>query len=48
MFSALLTAKAFDAGCRTVWLEPGAPDVERVCAAVGHVRAGDKTDMSLT
>ncbi|MDQ0844548.1 GNAT family N-acetyltransferase [Streptomyces sp. V1I6] len=47
-FSAFLTAKAFDAGCRTVWLEPGDADVERVYAAVGYVRVGNKTDMSLT
>lgn len=46
--SAYLTARAFDRGCRTVWLEPGDADVERVYAAVGYTRVGTKTDMSLT
>lgn len=42
-----LTAQAFGRGCRTVWLEPGDADVERIYAAVGYTRVGDKTDMSL-
>lgn len=46
--SAYLTARAFDRGCRTVWLEPGDADVERVYAAIGYTRVGNKTDMSLT
>jgi ribosomal protein S18 acetylase RimI-like enzyme len=46
--SAFLTARAFERGCRTVWLEPGNADVERVYAAVGYTRVGDKTDMSLS
>lgn len=42
-----LTAQAFGRGCRTVWLEPGDADVERIYASVGYTRVGDKTDMSL-
>ncbi|WP_208545424.1 hypothetical protein [Streptomyces sp. Tu 2975] len=43
-----VTVPGLDAGRRTVRPEPGDADVERVHAAVGHVRAGNKTDMSLT
>ncbi|MFJ8072618.1 GNAT family N-acetyltransferase [Streptomyces sp. NPDC096176] len=46
--SAYLTAQAFGLGCRTVWLEPGDSDIERIYAGIGYRRAGDKTDMSLT
>ncbi|MFC9857316.1 MULTISPECIES: GNAT family N-acetyltransferase [unclassified Streptomyces] len=46
--SAWLTATAFDRGCRTVWLEPGDDDVERIYAGVGYRRIGEKLNISLT
>lgn len=45
--SAWLTRRALDQGCRTVWLEPGDPDVERVYAGIGYRRIGEKVDISL-
>ncbi|MFH9606385.1 GNAT family N-acetyltransferase [Streptomyces sp. NPDC017448] len=45
--SAWLTRRAFDQGCRTVWLEPGGPDVERVYAGIGYRRIGEKLNISL-
>ncbi|MDQ0986465.1 GNAT family N-acetyltransferase [Streptomyces sp. V2I9] len=45
--SAWLTQRAFDQGCRTVWLEPGGPDVERVYAGIGYRRIGEKLNISL-
>ncbi|MER5888396.1 GNAT family N-acetyltransferase [Streptomyces sp. NPDC001941] len=46
--SAYLTARAFERGCRVVWLEPGDADVERIYAKIGYRRVGDKLDMSLS
>ncbi|MFE3514878.1 GNAT family N-acetyltransferase [Streptomyces sp. NPDC059166] len=45
--SAWLTRTAFDRGFRSVWLEPGGPDVERVYARIGYRRAGEKLNISL-
>ncbi|NEE52141.1 GNAT family N-acetyltransferase, partial [Streptomyces sp. SID8455] len=39
--------RALDQGCRTVWLEPGDPDVERIYAGVGYRRIGEKLNISL-
>ncbi len=45
--SAWLTERAFDRGCRTVWLEPGDADVERIYAGIGYRRIGEKVNISL-
>ncbi|NED30757.1 GNAT family N-acetyltransferase, partial [Streptomyces anulatus] len=45
--SAWLTERAFAQGCRTVWLEPGDADVERVYAGIGYRRIGEKVNISL-
>ncbi|WP_329040100.1 GNAT family N-acetyltransferase [Streptomyces sp. NBC_00178] len=45
--SAWLTRTAFDRGFDAVWLEPGGPDVERIYAAIGYRRVGEKLDISL-
>lgn len=45
--SAWLTRTAFDRGFRTVWLEPGGPDVERIYASIGYRRTGEKLNISL-
>ncbi|WP_405999051.1 GNAT family N-acetyltransferase [Streptomyces sp. NBC_00829] len=45
--SSYLTARAFERGCRMVWLEPGDADVERIYAGIGYRRIAVKTDMSL-
>ncbi|MEU3053375.1 GNAT family N-acetyltransferase [Streptomyces griseus] len=45
--SAWLTDRALDQGCRTVWLEPGGPDVERIYASIGYRRIGEKVNISL-
>ncbi|EGE42331.1 GNAT family N-acetyltransferase [Streptomyces sp. SID4928] len=45
--SAWLTERAFARGCRTVWLEPGDADVERVYAGIGYRRIGEKVNISL-
>ncbi|MEU2667489.1 GNAT family N-acetyltransferase [Streptomyces sp. NPDC007164] len=45
--SAHLTATAFGRGCRVVWLEPGDADVERIYAAIGYRRVGEKLNISL-
>ncbi|MFE6663147.1 GNAT family N-acetyltransferase [Streptomyces sp. NPDC057697] len=45
--SAHLTATAFARGCRVVWLEPGDADVERIYAAIGFRRVGEKLNISL-
>ncbi|MEU8705205.1 GNAT family N-acetyltransferase [Streptomyces sp. NPDC048565] len=46
--SAWLTRTAFERGYRTVWLEPGGPDVERIYASIGYRRAGEKLNISLS
>ncbi|WP_406146518.1 GNAT family N-acetyltransferase [Streptomyces sp. NBC_01012] len=46
--SSWLTHTAFERGYRTVWLEPGGPDVERIYASIGYRRAGEKLNISLT
>ncbi|MFF1462696.1 GNAT family N-acetyltransferase [Streptomyces sp. NPDC058330] len=45
--AAWLTTTAFARGCRTVWLEPGDPDVERIYAGIGYRRAGEKLNITL-
>ncbi|MEW2068018.1 GNAT family N-acetyltransferase [Streptomyces sp. NPDC007346] len=45
--SAWLTERAFAQGCRTVWLEPGDADVERIYASIGYRRIGEKVNISL-
>ncbi|MFJ7410023.1 GNAT family N-acetyltransferase [Streptomyces sp. NPDC098077] len=45
--SAWLTERAFEQGCRAVWLEPGDADVERVYAGIGYHRIGEKVNISL-
>ncbi|MEE1741961.1 GNAT family N-acetyltransferase [Streptomyces sp. BE147] len=45
--SAWLTERAFGQGCRTVWLEPGDGDVERIYASIGYRRIGEKLNISL-
>ncbi|EFE77005.1 GNAT family N-acetyltransferase [Streptomyces filamentosus] len=45
--SAWLTDRALGQGCRTVWLEPGGPDVERIYAGIGYRRIGEKVNISL-
>lgn len=45
--SAHLTETAFARGCRVVWLEPGDADVERIYAAIGYRRIGEKLNISL-
>lgn len=45
--TAWLTERALDQGCRTVWLEPGDPDAERIYAGVGYRRIGEKLNISL-
>ncbi|MGW1297551.1 GNAT family N-acetyltransferase [Streptomyces sp. NPDC002533] len=45
--SAWLTERALGQGCRTVWLEPGGPDVERIYAGIGYRRIGEKVNISL-
>ncbi|CAM5515207.1 hypothetical protein SMICM304S_08207 [Streptomyces microflavus] len=45
--TAWLTERALNQGCRTVWLEPGDPDVERIYAGVGYRRIGEKLNISL-
>ncbi|WP_030560197.1 GNAT family N-acetyltransferase, partial [Streptomyces exfoliatus] len=45
--AAWLTSSAFARGCRTVWLEPGDPDVERIYAGLGYRRIGEKIGISL-
>lgn len=45
--SAWLTERALDQGCRTVWLEPGDADVERIYASIGYRRIGEKVNISL-
>lgn len=45
--SAWLTDRALDRGCRTVWLEPGGPGVERIYASIGYRRIGEKVNISL-
>jgi ribosomal protein S18 acetylase RimI-like enzyme len=45
--SAHLTAAVLDRGCRTVWLEPGDPDIERIYARIGYRTVGEKLNISL-
>jgi GNAT superfamily N-acetyltransferase len=45
--SAWLTERALDQGCRTIWLEPGDADVERIYASIGYRRIGEKVNISL-
>ncbi|MFJ4969375.1 GNAT family N-acetyltransferase [Streptomyces sp. NPDC088755] len=44
--TAWLTERALDLGCRTVWLEPGDADAERIYAGVGYRRIGEKVNIS--
>ncbi|WP_328905386.1 GNAT family N-acetyltransferase [Streptomyces sp. NBC_00234] len=45
--SAWLTETSFAQGCRTVWLEPGGPEAERIYAGIGYRRIGEKLNISL-
>ncbi|MGX9890451.1 GNAT family N-acetyltransferase [Streptomyces sp. NPDC002276] len=45
--SAYLTAAVLDRGCRTVWLEPGDPGIERIYARIGYRTVGEKLNISL-
>ncbi|MFJ8782285.1 GNAT family N-acetyltransferase [Streptomyces sp. NPDC102476] len=47
MLSAYLTAAVLDRGCRTVWLEPGDPGIERIYARIGYRTFGEKLNISL-
>jgi len=47
MVSAYLTAAVLGRGCRTVWLEPGDPDIERIYAGIGYRTVGEKLNISL-
>lgn len=45
--AAHLTSLALGRGLRTVWLEPGDPDVERMYARVGYRVIGERLNISL-
>ncbi|MGW7362553.1 GNAT family N-acetyltransferase [Streptomyces sp. NPDC054841] len=45
--SAFLTTAAFSRGIRTVWLEPGDADIERIYAGIGYRRVAEKADFTL-
>ena len=45
--AARLTAAALTGGCRTVWLEPGDPDIQRIYARIGYRVVGEKLNISL-
>lgn len=45
--AARLTSLALRRGLRTVWLEPGDPDVERLYARVGYRVIGERLNISL-
>ncbi len=47
VLSAYLTAAVLDQGCRTVWLEPGDPGIERIYARIGYRTVGEKLNISL-
>ncbi|MFC1438875.1 GNAT family N-acetyltransferase [Streptacidiphilus sp. N1-10] len=47
VLSAYLTAAVLERGCRTVWLEPGEPGVERIYARIGYRTVGEKLNISL-
>jgi GNAT superfamily N-acetyltransferase len=46
VLSAYLTAAALDRGCRTVWLEPGDPGIERIYARIGYRTVGEKLNIT--
>jgi GNAT superfamily N-acetyltransferase len=45
--AARLTTAALTGGCRTVWLEPGDPDIQRIYARIGYRVVGEKLNISL-
>jgi ribosomal protein S18 acetylase RimI-like enzyme len=47
MVAAYLTAAVLARGCRTVWLEPADPDIQRMYARIGYRTVGEKLNISL-